>query len=93
MQGYKYRSGFARAFYGQGRKEGRQEGRKEGRQEGLRAALVALARTKLGELPDDDLAAIKAVSNQRILTELVASLGQARSARKARAVLNHALAR
>jgi hypothetical protein len=96
MQGYEYQSDFARKYYGQGRKEGRQEGRKEGRQEGrkegrqegrqegLRAAVVALAHTKLGALPDDELAAIKAVSDQRILTELVTLLGQARSARKAR---------
>jgi flagellar biosynthesis/type III secretory pathway protein FliH len=82
MQGYEYQSDFARKYYGQGRKEGRQEGRKEGRQvgrkegrqvgrkegrhEGLRAAVVALARTKLGELSNDDLAAIEAVSAQRL---------------------------
>jgi hypothetical protein len=36
---------------------------------------------------------IEAVSNQRILTELVTLLGQARSARKARAVLDRALTR
>jgi hypothetical protein len=64
-----------------GRKEGRQAGRKEGRHEGLRAAVVALARTKLGELSDDDLAAIEAMSDQRLLTELVTLLGQARSSR------------
>jgi hypothetical protein len=97
MQGYEYQSDFARKYYGQGRKEGRQkgrkEGRKEGRHEGLRAAVVALARTKLGELSDDDLAAIEAVSDQRLLTELVTLLGQARSARKARAALDCALAR
>jgi flagellar biosynthesis/type III secretory pathway protein FliH len=101
MQGYEYQSDFARKYYGQGRKEGRQAGRKEGRQkgrkegrhEGLRAAVVALARTKLGELSDDDLAAIEAMSDQRLLTELVTLLGQARSARKARAALDRAVAR
>ena len=55
--------------------------------------MVALARAKLGELSDDDLAAIEAVSAQRLLTELVTLLGQARSARKARAALDRALAR
>jgi hypothetical protein len=55
--------------------------------------VVALARTKLGELSDDDLAALKAVSDQRRLTELVTLLGQARSVRKMRAALHHALAR
>lgn len=85
MQGYEYRSDFARTCYGQGRKEGQQDG--------LRTAVVALARTKLGELSDDDVAAIEAVSDQGILTELVTLLGQARSARKARAALDRALAR
>ena len=97
MQGYEYQSDFARKYYGQGRKEGRQagrqKGRKEGRQEGLRAAVVALARTKLGKLSDDDLAAIEAVPDQLALTELITSLGQARTVRKARAALDHALAR
>jgi hypothetical protein len=101
MQGYEYQSDFARKYYGQGRKEGRhegrqqgrQQGRKEGRHEGLRAAVVALARTKLKELSADDIAAIEAVSDQRVLTELVTSLGQARSVRKARAALDHALTR
>jgi hypothetical protein len=87
MQGYEYQSNFARTYYGQGREEGRQEGQ----QDGLRAAVVALARAKLGELSDGDLAAIKDVSDLHALTELVASLGQARSARKARTALDRAL--
>jgi hypothetical protein len=85
MQGYEYRSDFARKYYGQGREEGRQEG--------LRAAVITLARTKLGELPDDDLAAIEAVSDPRVLTELITSLGQARSASEVRSALDRALAR
>ncbi len=101
IKDYEYQSDFARKYYGQGRKEGRKEGRHEGRKEGrqkgrhegLRAAVVALGRTKLGELSDDDLAAIEAVSDQRLLTELVTLLGQVRSARKARAVLDRALVR
>ena len=105
MQGYEYQSDFARKYYGQGRDEGRQEGREQGRQEGreqgwqdgLRAAVITLARTKLGKLSDADVAAIEAaieaVSDQRILTELVTLLGEARSARKARAALDRALAR
>jgi hypothetical protein len=59
----------------------------------VRAAVVAIARAKLGNLSDDDIAAIEAVSDQGILTELVTLLGQARSARKARAALDRALAR
>jgi hypothetical protein len=101
MQGYEYQSDFARKYYGQGiseglergRKKGKREGKREGKKEGLRAAVVAFARAKLGELSDHDLAAIEAVSDQRILTELVTLLGQARSARKARAALDRALAR
>jgi hypothetical protein len=79
MQGYQYQSDFARKYYGQGREEG------------LRAAVVALARTKLKELSADDIAAIEAMSDQLVLTELITSLGQARSARKARAALDRAL--
>jgi predicted transposase YdaD len=97
MQGYEYQSDFARKYYGQGISEGLERGRKKGKREGkkagLRAAVITLARTKLGELPDEDIAAIEAVSDQRILTELVTLLGQARSARKARAALVRALAR
>jgi hypothetical protein len=85
MQRYEYQSDFARKYYGQGREEGREDG--------LRAAVVALARTKLKELSADDIAAIEAVSDQRVLTELITSLGQARSGRKARAALDRALAR
>jgi len=55
--------------------------------------VVALARTKLEELSDDDIAAIQAVSDQHVLTELVTSLGKARSASTARATLDRALAR
>jgi hypothetical protein len=100
MQGYEYQSEFARKYYGQGREDGRQEGRQEGqqegrqegRQDGLRAAVVALARAKLRGLSSDDIAAIEAVSDQRILTELVTLLGEARGARKARIALDRALA-
>jgi hypothetical protein len=81
MQGYEYQSDFARKYYGQGRAEG------------LRTAVVALARTKIENLSDADVAAIEAVSDQDILTELVTSLGQAHSARKARVALNRALHR
>jgi hypothetical protein len=85
IKGYEYQSDFARKYYGQGREEGRQDG--------LRAAVIAFACAKLGKLSDDDIAAIEAVSDQHILTELVTLLGQARSARKARAALDRALAR
>jgi hypothetical protein len=89
MQGYQYQSEFARKYYGQGHEEGLEKGREDG----LRVAVVTLARTKLGKLSDDDLAAIEAVSDPHVLTELVISLGQARSARKARAALERALVR
>ena len=85
IKGYEYQSDFARKYYGQGIDKGREDG--------LRAAVVAIARAKLGKLSDDDIATIEAVSDQRILTELVTLLGQARSARKARAALDRALGR
>jgi predicted transposase YdaD len=97
MQGYEYQSDFARKYYGQGISEGLEKGRKkgkrEGKKEGLRAAVMTLARTKLGKLSVDDLAAIETVSDPHVLTELITLLGQARSARKARAALDRALAR
>jgi hypothetical protein len=67
-------------------------GRQQGREDGLRAAVLALARVKPGRLSDSSIAAIEAVSDERVWTELVALLGQARSARKARAALDRALA-
>jgi len=93
MQRYEYQSDFARKYYGQGVAEGLEKGLEKGLENGLRAAVVALARTKLLVLSDDDLAAIEAVSDPRILTELVTSLGQASSLPEARATLDRALAR
>lgn len=86
IKGYQYQSDFARKYYGQGLEEGRQEGR-----ERLQAAVVALARTKLKTVSDNDLTRIAAITDLRVLTELVTSLGQAHSAHKARAALDHAL--
>jgi hypothetical protein len=81
MQGYEYQSDFARKYYGQGREEG------------LRAAVLALARSKLDQLSGDDLAAIEALSDQAVLTALVTSLGQARSLAEVRAAIADALRR
>jgi hypothetical protein len=89
MQHYEYRSEFARKYYGQGVAEGLEQGRENG----LRTAVVALAHTKLDALSEDDLAAIEAVSDPRVLTELVTSLGRARSVVEARTALDHAIAR
>jgi hypothetical protein len=85
MQRYECQSDFARKYYGQGRQEGRQEG--------LRDAVITLARTKLEELSGDEVAAIEAVSDVRMLTELVSSLGRAGSVIEARAALDRALGR
>jgi hypothetical protein len=83
IKGYQYQSDFARKYYGQGREDGQGEG--------LRAAVIALARAKLKTVPADDLAKIAAVTDPLVLTELVTALGQARSARKARAALDRAI--
>jgi hypothetical protein len=91
MQHYEYRSEFARKYYGQGITEGLEKGRVEGQQEGLRTAVIALARTKLAVLSDADIAAIEAVTDRSILTELVAALGRARSSSRARAAIERAL--
>jgi len=100
IKGYQYQSDFARKYYFHGHEEGREEGRREGRREGreegcqeaLRGAVITLARTKLGKLSHDDVAAIEAVSDLRVLTELITSLGQTSSTRKARAALARVLA-
>jgi hypothetical protein len=89
MQRYEYQSDFARKYYGQGVAEGLEQGLENG----LRAAVIALVRIKLEALSDDDRAAIEAVSDQRVLTELVTSLGRASSIPEARATLDRALAR
>ena len=78
-------------YYGQGITEGLEKGRVEGQQEGLRTAVIALARTKLGALSDADIAAIEAVADGYLLTELVTTLGRARSS--GRAALDRVLAR
>ena len=93
MERYEYQSEFARKYYGQGREEGQQQGREEGRQDGLRTAVVALARSKLADVSDADLAAIEATSDPGVLTGLVTSLGQATGAVEARAALSRALDR
>jgi hypothetical protein len=81
IKGYEYQSDFARKYHGQGREDG------------LRAAVIALARTKLKTVSDDDLARIAAITDPRVLTDLVTSLGQARSTASARAALTRALNR
>jgi len=93
IKGYQYQSDFARKYYGQGHEEGRQEGRREGLHAGLQAAAVALARTKLDALPDDDRAAIETLADPNVLTELITSLGAARGVAEARVTLDWALAR
>jgi hypothetical protein len=60
-----------------GLEPGLERGLEPGLENGLRAAVIALARTKLEALSDDDQAAIEAVSDQRVLTKLVTSLGRA----------------
>jgi hypothetical protein len=84
MEGYQYKTDFARKYYGQGLQEGLQEGRRE--------AAIALARIKLKGLSDEDVAAIGRISDQSAMTELITALGQARSKSAARAALDKAIA-
>ena len=104
MEGYVYRSPFARKYFNAGRKEGRQEGRNEGRQEGrsegldagreegLRRAVLALAKAKISTLKRGEAAAIGKLQEERLLTELIGALVRATTARQARAVLKAATA-
>lgn len=87
----------------QGRKEGRQEGRekgllkgrKEGQERGkllaLRDTALKLARVKLSKLSPAERAALKAVEDDRQLTELILALGQAEGREQARAALERTL--
>jgi len=92
IKGYEYQSEFARKYYSQGREEGRGEGHEHGREEGVRVAVLTLARAKLVELSAADEAAIAALHDERVLTALITELGRARSAARARAVLDRAIA-
>lgn len=75
MQGYVYKSEFARKYYSQGLEEG------------LRSAVVALIRAKLDAVTREDEAAIEAVHDERALTELIGVLVRTTSAKKVRAAL------
>jgi len=88
IKGYEYQSEFARKYYYQGREEGHEHGREEG----VRTAVLTLARAKLVELSAADEAAIAALHDERVLTALITELGRARSAARARAVLDRAIA-
>jgi flagellar biosynthesis/type III secretory pathway protein FliH len=76
-----------------GLEQGLEKGLEQGLENGLRTAVIALAHAKLEALSEDDLTAIEAVSDPRVLTELVTSLGRASSVLEARATLDRALAR
>jgi hypothetical protein len=84
LQDYKYQSLFALRIYNDGHQEGREEGRSQGREDGLRAALLALAPTRLAAFTDDDAAAIHALRGEQALTALVSALGQATTPAEAR---------
>jgi hypothetical protein len=100
LQGYKYQSEFALRYYNQGheegrnqgheegreegRNQGREEGRNQGREDGLRAALLALAPTRLAAFTDEDAVAIHALRGEQALTALVTALGQATTPAEAR---------
>jgi len=80
MQGYVYQSEFARKYYSQGLEEG------------LRSAVLALMRAKLDVITVDDEAAIAAVHDEQMWTELIGALGRATSALEVRAALAAACA-
>jgi hypothetical protein len=104
MQGYQYRSLFARTFIKQGREEGREEGREAGREEGREAgreegrhegkqlAALELAEAKLGRLAVEEESAILSMQEEAQLSALIVGLGQARNRREAKAAMPLALA-
>jgi hypothetical protein len=85
MEGYKYRSDYARKYFAQGREEGLEQGLVDG----LRAAVLVLAADKLGTLPEDIEARIRGLADHAILTALSRELGRACDAAEARAVIDH----
>jgi flagellar biosynthesis/type III secretory pathway protein FliH len=95
MQGYVYQSEFARKYYSQGLEQGREQGLEQGREQGLeqgreqglRSAVRALVRAKLEVVTAEDEAAIAAVHDERVWTELIAAIGRATSALDVRAAL------
>lgn len=88
MQGYEYRSEFARKYYNQGHSEGQEEGRKAGREQGLQAAALALAHAKLETVTADDQAVIEALHDEHTLIALIGALGHGRSPSEARAAFD-----
>ncbi|HEY0990356.1 MAG TPA: hypothetical protein VGD80_25060 [Kofleriaceae bacterium] len=85
IKGYEYQSEFARLYYG--------EGHEKGREEGLRTALLALARTRLRGVTDDDVTAIGGLRDEGVLIELICVLGQASDASEMRAAVDLAIHR
>jgi flagellar biosynthesis/type III secretory pathway protein FliH len=92
MQGYQYRSQFARTFIAQGREEGREMGREEGRQQGKQLAALELAEAKLGRLAVEEESAILSMQEETQLSALIVGLGQARNRREAKAAMPLAMA-
>jgi hypothetical protein len=93
MKDYQYRSEFGREAYGNGHDKGLAKGQVQGQLAGLRAAVTALARAKIDELRDGDLATLETVADPRALTELITTLGFAEDADEARMALDQALGR
>jgi hypothetical protein len=75
MQGYQYRSQFARTFVAQGRQEGKQ------------LAVRELAQVKLGVLTAEQEAAISSIEEEEKLSALIVGLGQARTRQEAKRVM------
>jgi predicted transposase YdaD len=97
LQGYKYQSEYALRYYNQGHEKGREvgrnEGREEGRNEGLRLAVLALARSRLEAVTDEDHAVIETIRDEHGLTELINALGRASSSSEARTAFALAISR
>lgn len=93
MEGYVYRSPFARKYFGAGHKKGLSKGRDVGRGEGLRTAVQTLAQAKLEALTARDAAAIASLRDEDAMTRLILALSDAQTARQVRAALKSAARR
>ena len=87
MENYKYRSDFARKYYGAGEQQGLEKGLGQGRIEGLRRAIVTLVGARLPELRDEAERSI-AERDETSLIQILVEVGDARDDRQLRAVID-----
>jgi hypothetical protein len=94
MEGYTYRSEFARKYFFEGKRKGRkkglEKGLEQGKERGQQDIAIEVARKAIGELSMEQIATIRSIREDSQLTALVVSLARAQNPSRARAVLTRA---